>query len=145
MKKDIADFVAKFPNCQSVQVEHVKPSGLTQIIEVPTWKWEAINMDFRIELLKTRRHQDSICVIVDRMTKSAHFIPMKSTYRPENYARLYIDEIVKWHGIPLPSISDSTAQFTSRFWRFIKKNIDTQVNHSTLFHPKTDGKVDLTI
>ena len=93
MKKDIADFVAKFPNCQSVQVEHVKPSGLTQIIEVPTWKWEAISMDFVIGLLRTRKQHDSIWVIVDKLTKFAHFIPVKSTYRAEDYARLYIDEM----------------------------------------------------
>ena len=62
-------------------------------------KWEAINMDFVVDLLRTRKQHDSIWVIVDRMTKSAHFIPVKSTYRVEDYAKLYIDEIVRWHGI----------------------------------------------
>ena len=87
--------------CQQVNAENLKPSGLTHIIEVPTWKWEAINMDLVVGHLKTRRQHDSIWVIVDRMTKSAHFISVKSTYKAEDCARLYIDEIVRWHGIPL--------------------------------------------
>ena len=85
------------------------------MIEVPTLKWEAINMDFVVGLPRTRRQHDSIWVIVDRLTKSAHFIPVKSTYRAEDYARLYIDEIVRWHGIPLSIISDRGAQFTLHF------------------------------
>ena len=74
-------------------------------------------MDFVVGLPRTRRQHDSIWVIVDRLTKSAHFIPVKSTYRVEDYARLYIDEIVRWHGIPLSIISDRGAQFTLHFWR----------------------------
>ena len=77
-------------NCQQVKAEYLKPGGLTQIIEVPTWKWEAINMDFVVGFLRTRRLHDSIWVIVDRLT---HFIPVKHTYRAEDYARLYIDEM----------------------------------------------------
>ena len=145
MKKDIADYVAKCPNCQQVKAEHLKPGGLTQIIEVPTWKWEAINMDFVVGLPRTRRQHDSIWVIVDRLTKSAHFIPVKSTYRAEDYARLYIDEIVRWHGIPLSIISDRGAQFTSHFWRSFQKSLGTQVKLSTAFHPQTDGQAERTI
>ena len=104
MKKDIADYVAKCPNCQHVKAEHLKPGGLTQIIEVPTWKWESINMDFVVGLPRTRRQHDSIWVVVDRLTKSAHFIPVKSTYRVEDYVRLYIDEIMRWYRIPLSII-----------------------------------------
>ena len=78
MKKDIAEYVAKCSNCQQVKAKHLKTSGLTQIIEVLTWKWEAINMDFVVGLPRTRRQHDSIWVIVDRLTKSALFIPVKS-------------------------------------------------------------------
>ena len=77
------------------KAEHLKPGGLTQIIEVPTWKWEAINMDFLVGLPKTRRQHDSIWVIMDSMTKSVHFIPLKSTYRVDDYAKLYIHDIVR--------------------------------------------------
>ena len=109
MKKDVAQYVARCPNCQQVKVEHLKHGGLTQMIEVPTWKWEAINMYFMVGLPKTRRQHESIWVIVDRMTKASHFIPSKSTYRAEDYARIYIDEMVRLHGIPLSIISDREA------------------------------------
>ncbi|KAH0670724.1 hypothetical protein KY285_025700 [Solanum tuberosum] len=77
MKKDIAEFISKCPNCQQVKVEHQRPGGLLQNIPIPTWKWEEVNMDFVVGLPRTRRQHDSIWVIVDRMTKSAHFIPTK--------------------------------------------------------------------
>ena len=115
------------------------------MIEVPTWKWEVINMDFVVGLPRTRRQHDSIWVIVDRMTKSAHFIPVKSTYRVEDYARLYVDKIVRWHGIHLSIISHRGAQFTSHFWRSFQKSLGTQVKLSTPFHPQTDGKAEHTI
>ena len=82
---------------------------------------------------------------MDRLTKSAHLIPVKSTYRAEDYARLYIDEIVRWHGIPLSIISDRGAQFTSHFWRSFQKSLGTQVKLSTAFHPQTDGQAARTI
>ncbi|XP_069148119.1 uncharacterized protein [Solanum lycopersicum] len=105
------------PDTPYIQVkqEHLKPGGLTKIIEVSNKKWEAINMDFIVGLPKTRRHHNSIWFIVDRMTMSAHFIPVKSTYIAEDYAKLYIDEIVIWNGIALSIISDRGAQFTSHF------------------------------
>ncbi|KAH0746323.1 hypothetical protein KY285_007980 [Solanum tuberosum] len=87
MKKDIAKFVSGCHSCQQVKAEHQRPGGLTQDIEIPTWKWEEINMDFVVGLPKTRKGFDSIWVVVDRMTKSAHFLPVKTTYGAEDYAR----------------------------------------------------------
>ena len=101
--------MAKCPNCKQVKIEHLKPGGLTQIIEVSTWKLKAIKMDFVVSLPKTRRQHDSICVIIDMMTKSAHYIPVKSTYRVEDYVRLYVHEIMRLHGIPLSIISNRVA------------------------------------
>ena len=89
-------------------------------------------------LPKTRRQHDSIWVIVDGMTKSAYFISVKSTYRAKNYAKLYIDDIVRLHGIPLSIILDRGAQFTSHFWRSFLKRLGTQVKLCTTFHPQTD-------
>ena len=79
LKEDIAEFVAKCPNCQQVKAEHQKSSGLLQDIQVPTWKWEDINMDFVVGFPRKQNQHDSIWVVVDRLTKSAHFIPIKST------------------------------------------------------------------
>ena len=86
MKKDIADFVAKCPNCQQVKADHQRLGGLTQNIDIPKCKWEDINMDFIVGLPRTRRQDDSIWVIVDRLTKSKHFLPVKVTYSAKDYA-----------------------------------------------------------
>ncbi|WMV51220.1 hypothetical protein MTR67_044605 [Solanum verrucosum] len=102
-------------------------------------------MDFVVGLPRTRRQHDSIWVIVDRLTKSAHFLPVKVSYSAENYSKLYIKEIVKLHGAPLPIISDRGAQFTSHFWRSLQSGLDNQVKLSTAFYPQTDGQVERTI
>ncbi|WMV50283.1 hypothetical protein MTR67_043668 [Solanum verrucosum] len=106
MNKYIAGFVEKCPNCQQVKAEHQKPGGLLQDIYLPTWKWEEVNMDFVVGLPRTRKRHDSIWVIIDRMTKSAHFLPVKFSFSAEDYAKLHIEEIVKLHGVPLSIILD---------------------------------------
>ena len=106
MKKNIAEFVAKCPNCQQVKVDHQKPGGLSQDISIPTWKWEDLNMDFIVGLPRTRHQYDWIWVIVDRMTKSVDFIPIKVFYTVKDYATLYLREIVRLHRVPLSIISD---------------------------------------
>ena len=92
LKKDITEFLAKCPNCQQVKVKHQKRGSLLQEIQVSTWKWEDINMDFIVGLPGNRRQNESIRVVGDRLTKSAHFIPIKSTYSVKDYANIYIDE-----------------------------------------------------
>ena len=82
---------------------------------------------------------------MDRLTKSAHFLPVKVSYSAEDYAKLYIKEIVKLHGAPLSIISDRGAQFTSHFWRSFQSGLGTQVKLSTAFHPQTDGQAERTI
>src|SRR5688572_1241028 len=101
MKRDIADFVSKCPNCQQVKVENQRPCGVSQNIEIPDWKWEMINMDFINGLPRSRRQHDSIWVIVDRMLNPAHVLPVKTTDTGEDYAKLYLREIVRIHGVPL--------------------------------------------
>ncbi|KAL3380163.1 hypothetical protein AABB24_000674 [Solanum stoloniferum] len=115
MKKGIVGFVAKCPNCQQVKVEHQRPDGMDQNIEIPKWKWEMINMDFITGLLRSRRQHDSIWVIINRMIKSAHILSIKTTHSAEDYAKLYIQEVVRLHGVPVLIISDRGAQFTAQF------------------------------
>ena len=117
LKKDIAEFVAKCPNWQHVKVEHLKVGALLQEIQVRTLKWEDVNKDFVVGLHLTQKSYDSIWVVVDQLTKSAHFIPVKSSYSVEDYARIFLDEIVCHHGIPLSIILDRVGKFKSRFWR----------------------------
>ena len=117
MKKDISDYVARCLTCQQVKVEHQHPSGLLQSVKIPEWKWERITMDFVTGLPLTSSKKDSVWVIVDRLTKSAQFIPVQTNYTVDKLARLYISEIVRLPGVPLSIIFDRDSKFTSRFWR----------------------------
>ena len=145
MKKDIALYVAKCLTCAKVKAEHQKPSGLLVQPIIPVWKWENITMDFITKLPTTRDKHDSIWVIVDRLTKSAHFIPIKETYSVAQLAQIYVDEIVCRHGIPLNIISDRDGRFVSRFWESLQSALGTQLNLSTAYHPQTDGQSERTI
>ena len=107
LKKDVVEFVAKCLNFQQVKVEYQRPEGLAQNIEIPEWKWEMINMDFIIGLPRSRRQHDSICVIVDKMTNSINILPLKSTHSTKDYAKLYIQEVLRLHGVPVLIISDN--------------------------------------
>ncbi|KAH0708921.1 hypothetical protein KY290_010437 [Solanum tuberosum] len=127
MKRVIANFMAKCPNCQQVKVEHQKPGGMTQEINISSWKWEVINIGFITGLPHTRGQHDSIWVIVDRVPKSARILAVNTTDSMEDYAKLYINEIVRLYGVPLSIISGSDLQFTSNFWKSFKKGLGTQM------------------
>ncbi|GKA84255.1 putative reverse transcriptase domain-containing protein, partial [Tanacetum coccineum] len=103
--------------CVKVKPEHQRPSGLLQQPEIPEWKWESITMDFIIKLPITRNGHDAIWVVVDRLTKSAHFLAIHEDYNTEKLARLYTDEIVTRHEVHVSIISDRDARFTSRLWQ----------------------------
>nr|GFA18298.1 putative reverse transcriptase domain-containing protein [Tanacetum cinerariifolium] len=105
MKKDIAMYVSKCLTCSKVKAKHQKPSGLLQQPEIPEWKWENITMDFINKLPRTRNGHNSIWVIVDRLTKFAHFLAVCEDYKTEKLARLYINEIIARHGVPVSIIS----------------------------------------
>jgi hypothetical protein len=113
MKKEIAQHVAWCDTCQRTKAEHQRPAGLLQPLPVPKWKWEEIGMDFVIGLPRTQKGNDSIWVIIDRITKVAHFIPVKTTFRGATLARIYLKEIVRLHGIPRRIVLDRGTQFTS--------------------------------
>ncbi|GJX43408.1 putative reverse transcriptase domain-containing protein [Tanacetum coccineum] len=112
MKKDIAEYFSKCLTCLKVKAEHQRPSGLLQQPEIPVWKWEGIVMDFVAKLPRTSSGHDTIWVIVDRLTKSAHFLPIREDYKMERLAKLYLNEIVARHGVPISIISDHDSRFT---------------------------------
>ncbi|WVZ52806.1 hypothetical protein U9M48_003828 [Paspalum notatum var. saurae] len=115
MKRAVAEYVAICDTCQRVKAEHQRPAGLLQPLKVPEWKWEEITMDFIVGLPRTQKGYNSIWVVVDRLTKVAHFIPVNTTYSGAKLAELYISRIVCLHGVPKRIISDRGSQFTSRF------------------------------
>jgi hypothetical protein len=116
MKKDIAEYVAQCHSCQLVKAEHQKPAGLLKPLEVPLWKWDQISMDFVVGFPKAPNRHDAIWVIVDRLSKSAHFFPIKITDSMEKLVDLYVREIVRLHGVPISIVLDRDPQFTSKFW-----------------------------
>jgi hypothetical protein len=117
MKRDVATHVALCNTCHRVKAKHQRPAGLLQPPKVPKWKWEEIGMDFIVGLPRTRDGYDSIWVIVDHLTKVAHFIPVKTTYTGAKLAELYMARIVCLHGVPMKIVSDRGTQFTSPFGR----------------------------
>ncbi|GJZ13583.1 putative reverse transcriptase domain-containing protein, partial [Tanacetum coccineum] len=120
-------------------------NGLLQQPEIPEWKWEKIAMDFITKLPRSSSGHDAIWVIVDRLTKSVHFLEIQEDYSMEKLARLYIDEIVTHHGVPKSIISDRDGRFTSRFWQTMQKALGTRLDMSTAYHPQTDGQSERTI
>ena len=145
MKKEIASFVCRCLTCQQVKARHQKPVGKIQLLPIPVWKWEKITMDFVTGLPWTQRQYDAIWVIVDRLTKSAHFLLVNVQDSLEKLAQLYVDEMVRLHGVPVSIVSDRDPKFTSRFWPSLQKALGTRLHFSTAFHPQTDGQSERTI
>jgi hypothetical protein len=144
MKRDIAEYVSLCDTCQRVKAEHQRPAGLLQPLKIPEWKWEEIGMDFIVGLPRTEARYDSIWVIVDRLTKVVHFIPVKTTYSGAKLAELYMSRIVCLHGVPKKIMSDRGSQFTSKFWEKLHESMDTKLNFSSAYHPQTDGQTERT-
>ncbi|GKC42688.1 putative reverse transcriptase domain-containing protein, partial [Tanacetum coccineum] len=123
MKRDIAEYVSRCLTCSKIKAEHQKPSGLLQQPEIPEWKWEKLAMDFITKLPKSSSGYDTIWVIVDRLTKSAHFLPIREDYKTEKLAKIYVNEIVARHGVPVSIISDRDGRFdlSLHFWQSLQE------------------------
>nr|GEX22677.1 putative reverse transcriptase domain-containing protein [Tanacetum cinerariifolium] len=173
MKADIATYVSKCLTCLKVKSEHQKPSVMLVQPEIsqwkwdnitmdfvtklprtprllvqpkiPEWKWDNITMDFVIKLPKSSKGYDTIWVIVDRLTKSAIFTPIRKTDPMDKLARIYLKEVVTRHGIPISIISDRDPRFTSNFWRSLQNALGTRLDMSTAYHLETDGQSERTI
>ncbi|KAL0556806.1 hypothetical protein IC582_005323 [Cucumis melo] len=142
MKREVAEFVSRCLVCQQVKAPRQKPAGLLQPLSIPEWKWENVSMDFITGLPRTLRGFTVIWVVVDRLTKSAHFVPGKSTYTASKWAQLYMSEIVRLLGVPVSIVSDRDARFTSKFWKGLQTAMGTRLDFSTTFHPQTDGQTE---
>ncbi|WJX13331.1 hypothetical protein P8452_03730 [Trifolium repens] len=145
MKKEVAEFVYACLTCQKSKVEHQRPSGLLQPMFIPEWKWDSIAMDFVSGLPRTTKGNDSIWVIVDRLTKSAHFIAFKTGTLIPRLAEIYVEQIVRLHGIPSSIVSDRDPRFTSRFWESLQEALGTKLRMSSAYHPQTEGQSERTI
>ncbi|GJT86520.1 putative reverse transcriptase domain-containing protein [Tanacetum coccineum] len=128
MKKDIALYVSKCLTCSKVKAEHQRLSSLLQQPEILEWKWDRIAMDFVMKLPKTSSGHDLIWVIMDRLTKSTHFLPMHEDFKMDRLARLYLNEIIARHGVRISIISDGDGCFTSRFWQSMQEALGMQMD-----------------
>ena len=140
MKRHVGDFVRRCLTCQQVEVEHQKLAGPLQPLKEAEWKWEHVTMDLLTHLPQTQQKHDAVWVIVNRLTKSAHFLAVRITFTLERFCQLYIREIVRLHGVPVSIVSDRDPRFTVHFWKSFQKAMGTLLNMSTAFHPQTDGK-----
>jgi hypothetical protein len=144
MKREIAEHVVMCDSCRRIKAEHQRPGGLLQPLQIPQWKWDEIGMDFIVGLPRTRASYDSIWVVVDRLTKLAHFILVKTNYSSAVLAELYMSRIVCLHGVPKKIVSDRGTQFTSHFWQQLHESLGTHLNFSSAYHPQTDGQTERT-
>jgi hypothetical protein len=113
-----------------------------QSLPIPTWKWEDISMDFIVGLPRTTKGYDSIWVIVDRLTKITHFLPVRVKYTLATYAELYIARILSLHGVPKTIVSDRGPRFVSKFCEELHKALDTKLLNSSAYHPQTSGQTE---
>ncbi|WVZ89627.1 hypothetical protein U9M48_036006 [Paspalum notatum var. saurae] len=138
MKREIAKYVSECDVCQRVKADHLKPAAPSS--SRPEVGGYTHGLHCRIA--SHTKGYDSIWVIIDRFTKSAHFIPVKTTYRAKQYAELYISRIVSLHGVPLTITSDRGSLFLSRFWEQLQTALGTKLIHSSAYHPQTSGQVE---
>jgi hypothetical protein len=142
MKREIDTYVSECDTCQRVKVSHLKVSGTLQRLPIPSWKWEDISMDFIVGLPNISQKHDSIWVIIDRLTKTAQFLPVHTTYTAKKYAEVYLDQIIHLHGVPKTTISDRGAQFIARFWEQLQFSLGTKLIRSSAYYPQTDGQTE---
>ncbi|KAK8946881.1 hypothetical protein KSP39_PZI007254 [Platanthera zijinensis] len=142
--KDISYYVAKCQTCVVVKAECQKPCGLLKPLPIPEWKFDDISMDFVHGLPRSQRGNNAVWVIVDRLTKVSNFIPNRKDDSVEKLAKMYVDTIVRLHGVPRSIVSDRDGRFTSGDWRLVHKLLGTKLHFSTAFHPQTDGQTERT-
>ncbi|KAL4016694.1 hypothetical protein IC575_024351 [Cucumis melo] len=127
MKREVADFVSRCLVCQQVKAPRQRLARLLQPLSVPGWKWESVSMGFITGLSRTLKGYTVIWVVVDRLTKSAHFVPGKSTYTASKWGQLYMTEIVRLHGVPVSIVSDRDARFTSKLNQILEDTLQACV------------------
>jgi hypothetical protein len=142
LKKDIDEYLAKCIECQHVKSEHRHPAGLLQPLPILEWKWETISMDFITGLQTSNKHNDIIMVVVDKLSKYAHFIPVNSTCKAIDVTNIFMKEIFRLHGMPKEIVFDRDTKFTSNFWKSFMVGLETKLLFSTTYHPQTDGQME---
>ncbi len=139
MKGDVGCFVAQCLTCQQVKVEHWLPASKLQQLPILHWKLENIAMDFIVGFPRSQTGHDVIWVIVDCLTKSTHFLLIHSTWLWAKLAWVYIDEVVRLHGVSVSIVADQDPRFVSQFWKSLYETLGMP-RFSTTYHPQSDGQ-----
>lgn len=142
LKGEVKNFIQQCEICQRQKVEQLSPVGLLQALPVPERPWEDVSMDF-IDGLPSSKGYTVILVVVDRLTKYAHFTPMKHPYTSISVAQQFLNTVVKLHGFPKSIVSDQDAMFTSKFWQELFKLQGSQFKVYSAYHPQTDGQTEV--
>ena len=143
IKGDVAKYVSMFLTYQKVKAKRKHPADELQPIELPEWKWDQITMDFVVDLPRIIEGYNAIWVVMDQLTKSAHFIMIKVTFSVERLTEIYMANIVRIHGVPISIIFD--WDHFSHFWKCVQKALETQLKFTTALHPQMDGQYERTI
>ncbi|CAI7889354.1 unnamed protein product [Closterium sp. NIES-54] len=140
--RSVAEYVASCPTCQVNKARTTAPAGLLQPLEIPTAPWTCVSLDFITDIPRTPTGFDSILVVIDKLSKMAHFIPTTGTVTAAETAKLFFTQVVRLHGLPSAIISDRDTQFLSNFWTALFQLLGTQIRLSTAYHPETDGQTE---
>ena len=138
MKNELAEYIPRCFECQQVKAKHRHPVSLLKLLPIPSWKWEIISIDFITGFPRNQNQNDSIMVVVDKLSKEAHFIRVKTTHKVANIAEIFMKQIFRFHGIPKVIISNKDSKLMGRFWKSLFKGINTTLSFSTSFHSQTD-------
>jgi hypothetical protein len=142
MKWEIVKYVSECDTCQRVKTDHLRPTENLQLLSILEWKWENICMFFIVGLPRTSHGYNSIWVIMDHLTKSAHFILVSTTYRVRQYAEFYMSHIICYHDIPKTIIFDRGSISVACFWEQLYDNLGTHLIQSSAYHPQIDGQTE---
>ncbi|CAI7880326.1 unnamed protein product [Closterium sp. NIES-53] len=142
LSRSVAEYVALCPTCQVNKARTTAPADLLQPLEIPTAPWTCVSLDFITDLPRTPTGFDSILVVIDKLSKMAHFIPTTGTVTAAETAKLFFTHVVRLHGLPSAIISDRDTRFLSNFWTALFQLLGTQIRLSTVYHPETDGQTE---
>lgn len=141
MRKDVEAMLSECPVSQLTKAEHVHIPGLLDPLEIPDMAWSHISTDF-IKALPKSKGKEVILVVVDRLTKYAHFLPLSHPYTIQDVVQIFMDHIYKSHGMPMTIVSDRDRIFTSRFSQEIFKALHVSLRFSTTYHPQSDSQTE---
>ncbi|KAJ9529159.1 hypothetical protein QJQ45_007835 [Haematococcus lacustris] len=142
MRADVRHYVTTCDACQRDKSSTLKPGGLLNPLSIPDYRWESVSMDLITKLPSASHGFDAICVFVDRLSKMVHFVPCKESMNAKGFARLFVDNVFKLHGLPKDMVSDRGPHFHNTFWHHVQKLLGMRGSLSSSYHPQSDGQTE---